>query len=473
MNSFRGFIGVATRDITPPVGIYARNWGAAKHEVATGVHRPLTLRVLTLQNEKNGKPLVLVVLDLSWWKTREDEWFLRGALLEELKVDESRVLMSLTHTHASSSTCREDENQPGGELISPYLDRVKSRLIEAAREALNNAQVAILDWVYGVSDMARNRDLPDPDAPENSPRIVCGWNPENPSDNTLLVGRACDESGKPFAILANYACHPTTLAWENELISPDWVGAFNETIETATGATAFFLQGASGELQPRECFVKETEIADAHGRNLAFATLAALQGMQPAGTQLKYQGVVESGAPLAIWRRENIEPSNKLEAERVFVSLELQNLPSAQELEDELAATADRTLAERLRRKARVRRSVGDGTSYELPIYLWRIGDMTLVAQGEEAYSQFQTELRQRFPNQTLGVMNLVNGGSGYLPPRALYQLNLYQVWQSPYAEGGLERLIDRVAEALSGTSVRCAFTPGPSPNDGRGEQAL
>ncbi|MEQ9066645.1 MAG: hypothetical protein RLO18_07980 [Gimesia chilikensis] len=33
---FRGRIGVATVDITPPVGIYARNWGAAKHDVRPG-----------------------------------------------------------------------------------------------------------------------------------------------------------------------------------------------------------------------------------------------------------------------------------------------------------------------------------------------------------------------------------------------------------------------------------------------------
>ena len=26
--------GAATRDVTPPVGIYARSWGAATHEVA-------------------------------------------------------------------------------------------------------------------------------------------------------------------------------------------------------------------------------------------------------------------------------------------------------------------------------------------------------------------------------------------------------------------------------------------------------
>src|SRR5215475_589027 len=34
--------GLARCDVTPPVGIYHRMWGAAVHERATGVHRPLT-----------------------------------------------------------------------------------------------------------------------------------------------------------------------------------------------------------------------------------------------------------------------------------------------------------------------------------------------------------------------------------------------------------------------------------------------
>ena len=55
--SFNGLIGVGREDITPPVGIYARNWGAAKHDVAEGVHRPLTLTALTLQDGPEGSPL--------------------------------------------------------------------------------------------------------------------------------------------------------------------------------------------------------------------------------------------------------------------------------------------------------------------------------------------------------------------------------------------------------------------------------
>ncbi len=42
-------LGYARRDITPPVGIYHRMWGAARHDAATGVHRPLHIDVLILE----------------------------------------------------------------------------------------------------------------------------------------------------------------------------------------------------------------------------------------------------------------------------------------------------------------------------------------------------------------------------------------------------------------------------------------
>src|SRR5436853_1754660 len=42
-------LGVARGDITPPVGIYHRLWGAATHERAAGVHRPLTATALVFR----------------------------------------------------------------------------------------------------------------------------------------------------------------------------------------------------------------------------------------------------------------------------------------------------------------------------------------------------------------------------------------------------------------------------------------
>ena len=42
-------LGVARCDVTPPVGIYHRMWGAATHDRATGVHRPLTATALVFR----------------------------------------------------------------------------------------------------------------------------------------------------------------------------------------------------------------------------------------------------------------------------------------------------------------------------------------------------------------------------------------------------------------------------------------
>ena len=41
--------GLARAEITPPVGIYHRMWGAATHERAQGVHRPLTATAVAFQ----------------------------------------------------------------------------------------------------------------------------------------------------------------------------------------------------------------------------------------------------------------------------------------------------------------------------------------------------------------------------------------------------------------------------------------
>ncbi|HAD58319.1 MAG TPA: alkaline ceramidase, partial [Planctomycetaceae bacterium] len=36
----RGRFGIARADITPPVGVYSRCWGAAAHDTADSIHRP-------------------------------------------------------------------------------------------------------------------------------------------------------------------------------------------------------------------------------------------------------------------------------------------------------------------------------------------------------------------------------------------------------------------------------------------------
>src|SRR5207244_4779778 len=117
-----------------------------------------------------------------------------------------------------------------------------------------------------------------------SSQYVCGFHPNGPADDTVLVAKIVEDGGRTVASVVNYACHPTTLAWENTLISPDYPGAMREVVEQATGAPCVFLQGASGDLGPREGFVGDPPIADRNGRQLGHAALAALEALPPPGT---------------------------------------------------------------------------------------------------------------------------------------------------------------------------------------------
>lgn len=453
---FRGVIGVARMDITPPIGIHARCWGAAKHDVPTGVHRPLTLTTITFERHRLDTPLVLMSADLMSWRSRDAEAAVIGKILEESRLPRENLMFCLTHTHAAPSVRREDADKPGGALIEAYQQQLVRTSLGSIREAQVSKCNATLTWAYGRCDLAANRDFAEP----GGSRVLCGFNPEGQADDTLLVGRICDDTGKIVATIVNYACHPTTLAWENTLLSPDFVGAMREGVETHAGSPCLFLQGVSGELAPAEQYVGDPSVADRHGRRLGFAVLSTLEGMAPPGTQLKYQGVMESGAPLAMWRPEKVPASTTLSAKTRDVELPLKPMPSARELEEHWRACDDPVLKERLWRKLGVRRVVGDGETSPMPLFVWRLGDACLVGQPNEAYSQFQIELRRAFPDRAIAVMNLVNGSAGYLPPSEMYDRDCYQVTQSPFSRGSLENLI----QAATRIVAEMNDDPSPSP---------
>lgn len=436
--SFKGFIGVATEDITPPEGIYNRNWGASIYDVSEGVHRPMELACLIFKSSLTEKPLVLISADLGWWKSSKDELFVREGILRHFSFEPSQLMVCLTHTHAGAGICSEDSFKPGGQLIQEYLNQIRKAGIDAVQRALSSISPANLAWSYGKCDLATNRDLPD----RNMNRELVGFNHGREADDTLLVGRITNIENQILATIVNYACHPTTLAWDNRLISPDYIGAMREIVESNTSAPCLFLQGASGNLAPAEQYVGDFVIADKHGRQLGFAVLSTLEGMLPPGVMLTYQQVMESGASLAIWDRTPYESDVTFCSEVIEVTLPLKLLPSLAEIQQEWKVCKDRVLKERLLRKLLIRESVGDGEAAKIPVWIWRLGNSLLIGQPNEAYSDFQLELREELSSYAVGVMNIVNGSIGYLPPHKLYDTDTYSVRQTPFAAGSLELLI-------------------------------
>lgn len=293
--------GMARVDITPPVGIYHRMWGAARHDRATGVHRPLYGDVLVFAPRNGGEPVVRVLLDMVGLARSQHETLI-AAMSEATGLPPDRIILTYSHTHAGGVFLPDRVELPGGDLIEGHLARVMAQLTGACQEAIAKLQEACLTYGAAPCDMGHNRDFWD----ESYGGYVCGFNPADRSQQTVFVARVTDHAGAHMATVVHYGCHPTTLAWANTLISPDYVGALRDEVERVTGVPCAFTLGACGDVGPREGFVGDVAIADRNGRQVAYAALSALVGLGPPHTDFGYQGPVVSGATQVLARGRHV-----------------------------------------------------------------------------------------------------------------------------------------------------------------------
>lgn len=458
--------GHARTDITPPVGIYHPMWGAARHHRATGIHRPLYADVMVFAPlEQGGQPWLQAQLDMVGLGEHES---IVAAVARGAGVTPDQVVVSYSHTHAGGLFNRDREALPGGELIAGYLAEVAEKVGEAAAAAVAAQAPAAITYATGRCNMAANRDFWD----EEREIYACGFNPDVPADDTLLVGRVTGDDGSLRAVIVNYACHPTTLAWDNTEISPDYVGALREEVERATGAPCVFVLGACGDLGPRQGFVGDQAVADANGRQVAYATLSTLTSMDPPGQDFVYQGPVISGATVGTWAHAPFDATRE-QAARLFdggastIDLPQKALPSAAQLEQEMAehlanqAQADArgdqiaardygARAERARRWIARVKHLPQGDSFPYGFTVRRMGDAFWVSVGGEPYNVIQTTLRARFPDHPI-VMAVLAGSLSvaYLLPQDRYGLGLYQEEPSCLAPGCLEQLTETVGDYI------------------------
>jgi hypothetical protein len=439
-------IGFSRVGLDPSENIPARNWGASAHDRAEGIHRPLVADAVVFQSlsGSGSPPQVLISLDLGWWRDRSEPEVLLRQLSHELNLPPECLLIALSHTHSGPGLQRDAPDS------ARFLDSLPAILSSLVRSALAKAEPAVLTWSRGRCDLATSRDL---FSPEHG-RHLTGYDPETPADDTILVGHAVSiASGTTLGVLVNYACHPTTLGPENRLLSPDFPGALRETVESRiSGRPCVFLLGACGELAPAEQYVADPAIADSHGRRLGYAVLSTLEGQIPANESLTFTGLRESGAPLAVWKREAADVSQKLSVALKQIPFPLKkNLPSLQEIGEQLAAAnLPAFTRERLVRERSLRSMFGAGEASTESIHAWRLGDALLMAHPFEAYSALQLQLRADFDPRPVVVLNIVNGYRGYLPPIDHYSRDQYSVDRTPFAPGGLELLIAEARDLLA-----------------------
>ena len=444
---------LAHGDITPPANIYHRMWGAAKHDRATGIHRPLRA-TLTLFTPLDGAQRQFIIALDHCVMGRQEMDNLLDAVSEAADILREELIVVFSHTHAAGLMGLERGNLPGGDLIAPYLESVATRVAELVKETQTKLQPATILYATGHCNLAAHRDYWD----EDNQLWACGYDPDTPADDTVLTARAHAEDGTLLATLVNYACHPTTLAWDNTLISPDYPGAMRETIEEVTGVPCLFLQGASGELGPVEGFVGDTSVADRNGRQLGHAALSAIESLPDPNTRFEYTGPVVSGATLGEWKYNELpdefsDSNASWQLVRQIIPLPIRpGTPTTQEVETELAKwekkdTPDaRAMAERKRRLLHRLSQLPAGDNFPLEAVVLRLGGAVwIIIQGEH-YSILQKALRERFPETPLIISTVASHwGASYLPPKELYDKGIYQESIAITAAGSLEKVIETI----------------------------
>jgi hypothetical protein len=464
--------GLAKSDITPPVGIYHRMWGAATHDRSTGVHRPLEAAAMAFAStgDVSKKPsFVLIALDHCLFWPPEMKW-LKKTIAEISGLAERDFLITFSHTHGSGLMDPSRKELPGGELIGPYLERLGIALGDLVRQAIAAMQPVTITYAMGRCDMAGHRDHWD----EISQQFVCGYNPGGPVSDDVLVASIKTDNGEPVATVVNYGCHPTTLAWENTLISPDYPGAMREVVEQKTGVPCVFLLSPCGDIGPKEAQQGDVAVADRNGRQLGYAALSALESLPQSGTQFVYRGPVISGATLGDWRHEPMSDEQRQQAEKLIVNRiavpipfrserpTLEQLEAERKLrmaEEAVAIAAGdvgqardcRAMVERLTRAATKWAAVPESDEYPYDVVVMKLGEAVWLTFEGEPYQLLQRELRSRFPNVPL-MMSVIGDGwrASYLVTKPSYGKNIYQETVAILAPGCLEQLIDEVSRAVA-----------------------
>ena len=315
--------------------------------------------------------------------------------------------------------------------------------------------------------MAANRDYRD----SERDIYATGYNPDQAAED-LVVAHVTNTDSRPRLHFVHYACHPTTLAWDNSMLSPDFVGATRETIAQHTGLPCVYFNGPCGELGPKDGFTGDIAVADRNGRQLGFAALSALESLGPDRHDHCYAGPVVFGATIGTWAWTPFADDREAAARRWFgdtfhVDLPYRPLPNpealqadlvthteaqrrADEVGDEAVARDAGAKAERSRRWLRRIAELPQGAGCPYGFSVLEMGDATWITYSAEPYSTLASELRVQFPSKVI-VINPVAGDSqlAYLLPKDRYGIGLYQEEPSSLAAGCLEVVTDAMTKAI------------------------
>lgn len=379
--------GAARAVITPKEALWLAGYGG-RDRPASGKTTELWLKALALEDAR-GHRAVFLTTDLLGIPQSVYQRTC-AALKERFALAPEQIVLSASHTHcgpvlrgALYDIYPLDDAQRA--LIEAYTAELEEKFVEVTGAALADLSPARLASGQGRTAFAVNRrNNLEPEVP----KLIQQGALKGPVDHAVPVLAVFQPAGALKAVLFGYACHNTTLAF-NQWCG-DYAGYAQMALERShPHATAMFFMGCGGDQNPLPR--RQLELAERYGNLLAAAVEEAL---------------LAPPAPL----------TPRLQTTMKMVTLRLGAAPTVEELEKfkEDANPATQRWAARLLGEWKAGQSFL--REYPFPLQAWRLGGRQLfITLGGEPVVDYALQFKQEFGADTW-VAGYCNDVMTYIP---------------------------------------------------------
>jgi hypothetical protein len=449
--------GTAKIDISPPKLPVLVNGGMTSRyldKMRTRVHA----RAIALSD--GTTPVVLVVAD---------SCMMGRALLDEAKavaaaktgIPAERMLISATHSHTAPSSmgCLGTDADPD------YVPFLKAKLVEAiatAHAAMVPAKIgfakadaaaftALRQWIRRPDRVAEDpfgnfTVRANMHAGRNWDDVTGESGPEDP-DLSLIALQT--RSGKPLAVLANFSMH----YFGDKDISADYFGLFSEGLQQRIDPQGEMLgimsHGCSGDIYRVDYKIPEKERANP---TIESYTQGLLDIAIKAYESIKYRDSLDIAMAEKRLRLKYRVPDK-------------QRLEWAQRIITEMGERAAKTPTEVY---AREQIFLHERQDTEIVVQALRLGDIGIATTPNETYAITGLKIKAASPLTNNMVIELANGGDGYIPPPEMHAWGGYNTWAARSA--GLEVMAEpKITQAAISLLETVAKAPRRRPELGAG----
>lgn len=268
-------IGVASIDITPPVGIVLAGYGP---RTATAIGHRLRAEALVcgsgaarwalVSAEVLGFPLGFVTQ-------------VRRAIARRTGIGADRILIAATHTH-SGPDVHAPRLRPGS-AEAAYRRKLGGLLVEVTERAVASAAPGWLETaVCQAPKWGHNRRVRKPDGTWTNEWTDPQRRHRGYFDGSILLAGVRRSDGRLDALLVNYGCHPVVLGPGSLAISGDYVSYLKDALERRRIARlVLFGLGGHADINPPLCVGRSARQAQRMGIALARTIAAGIHRLRP------------------------------------------------------------------------------------------------------------------------------------------------------------------------------------------------